>query len=174
MTRGSRARLLATLVIVTASAMPAVVPADPDLPVREPKVETSPAGPVELAVIENAESLVNAGLRLAESQQWEAAELAYRDAIRLRGEFPEAWNGLGFALRQQGRFTEAVAAYDEALRLRPRYPQALEYLGRAYVALGQLAEAREMLARLRALDPAGAEALAQALAQAHRAGAPPR
>jgi tetratricopeptide (TPR) repeat protein len=144
--------------------------AAPDPPVRDP-IERSPAGPMEPALVEHAESLVNAGLRLAESRQWEAAELAYRDAIRVGRQIPEAWNGLGYVLRQQGRFAEAVAAYDEALRLRPAYSQALEYLGRAYLALGQLAEAREIVTRLRPLNAREADELAQAIAQASRTGA---
>ena len=163
------------LVVVAASAsLSASVHsacAAPDPPVREPKVETSPAGPADPALVEQAESLVNAGLRLAESKQWEAAELAYRDAIRVGRQIPEAWNGLGYVLRQQGRFAEAVAAYDEALRLRPAYSQALEYLGRAYLALGQLAEAREIVTRLRPLNAREADELAQAIAQASRTGA---
>lgn len=169
---GQVARLLAFVVAgasLTASVHTAG--AAPDPPVRESKAETSPAGTPDPALVEHAESLVNAGLRLADSKQWEAAELAYRDAIRVGRQIPEAWNGLGYVLRQQGRFAEAVAAYEEALRLRPAYSQALEYLGRAYVAMGQFAEAREIVARLRPLNAHEADELAQAITQAPRTGA---
>jgi len=39
--------------------------------------------------------------------------------------YPEAWNGLGHALRNQGQYPESLRAHDEALRLRPDYPDAL-------------------------------------------------
>ena len=77
--------------------------------------------------------------------------------------FPEAWNELGFALRNQGRYPESLQAYDEALRLRPNYPEALEYLGEAYVKLGQLDDARRVLDRLRPLDAGRARELAEVI-----------
>jgi Flp pilus assembly protein TadD len=115
-----------------------------------------------------AESRFNQGQALARQYDWAGAEQAYREATGLRPGFPEAWNGLGHALRERGKFEESVKAYREALRLRPQYPQALEYLGEAYVKMGKLAEAREVLARLRLLDPQEADELAQAIAQAAR------
>ena len=90
-----------------------------------------------------------------------AAAEAQRSAVTLRPAFPEAWNELGFALRNQGRYTESLQAYDEALRLRPNFPEALEYLGEAYVKLGRLDDARRVLDRLRPLDRARAQELAE-------------
>src|SRR3989449_8184298 len=112
-----------------------------------------------------AESLFNHGQALAGQSDWAGAEQAYREATRVRPAFPEAWNGLGHALRKRGKFEESVKAYQEALRLRPQYPQALEYLGEAYVRMGRLAGARGGAPRLRPLDPEEADELAQALAQ---------
>jgi tetratricopeptide (TPR) repeat protein len=164
-----RARLLVIVTIALASAT-TVALAAPDPPVNEPKTETSPAGPSEPVVVDSAESRVNDGQRLAAAKEWADAERAYRDAIALRRDIPEAWNGLGYALRQQGRYTESISAYEVALRLRPQYPQALEYLGEAYVKLGRLDDAREILARLRPLDAHEAEELAEAIANAAQAG----
>lgn len=113
-----------------------------------------------------AESGFNDGQALARRNDWAGAELAYRDATRLRPSFPEAWNGLGYSLRKQRKLDESVTAYQEALRLRRQYPQALEYLGHAYVQLGKIDEARAVLARLRRLDPREADELAQAIAHA--------
>src|SRR5712691_7713162 len=67
-----------------------------------------------------AESRSNDGQALARRNDWAGAELACRDATRLRPIFPEPWNGLGYSPRKQRKFDE--------LRLRPQYPQALEYL----------------------------------------------
>lgn len=116
----------------------------------------------------SAPARFNEGRALAERRDWAAAERKYREAIVLDPSLPEPWNGLGYALRQQGHWDESVKAYHEALRLRPDYPQALEYLGHAYVAMGRLDDARAVLARLRPLDPAEANELADAIARAVR------
>src|SRR5262249_30733058 len=79
-----------------------------------------------------AEARYNEGVALAAKNDWKGAETAYRDATRLKPNFPEAWNGLGHALKNERRYDESVRAYQEALRLRPNYAQALEYLGEAY------------------------------------------
>jgi tetratricopeptide (TPR) repeat protein len=109
------------------------------------------------------EARYNDAHALAKQQDWNAAEMAYRDALRGRPAFPEAWNGLGYVLRHQGRYEESVRAYYEALRPRPDYPAALEYLGEAYVRMGRLDEARALLARLRELNVPEAADLARAL-----------
>jgi tetratricopeptide (TPR) repeat protein len=113
-----------------------------------------------------AEDRYNEGRAQAQRQAWGKAEEAYREAIALRAAFPEAWNGLGYALRHQKKYDESVRAYQEALRLRPDYPEALEYLGEAYVQMGKIVEAQAVLDRLRPLDPKEAEELAQAIAAA--------
>ena len=83
----------------------------------------------------------------------------------LRPAYPEAWNELGYALRNQGKYPDSLKAYDEALRLRPNFPEALEYLGEAYVKLGRVDDARKILERLKPLDAARAGELAEAIAK---------
>jgi superkiller protein 3 len=87
----------------------------------------------------------------------------FRHAVELRPNFAEAWNELGFALRQTGQYGEALSAYDQALRLRPNFPEALEYLGEAYVKLGRLDDAQAILNRLSSLDSGRARELAEAI-----------
>jgi tetratricopeptide (TPR) repeat protein len=99
-------------------------------------------------------------------RDWVAAEAAFRRALALRDDFADAWNELGYALRNQGRYTESLVAYDRALRLRPDFPEALEYLGEAYVKLGRLDDARRILDRLRPLDAHRADELADEIANA--------
>jgi tetratricopeptide (TPR) repeat protein len=113
-----------------------------------------------------AESEYNRGVRARTSTDWTAAEDAFRKAIALRAAFPEAWNELGYALRNQGRYAESLDAYDEALRLRPDFPEALEYVGEAYVKLGRLEDARRILDRLHRLDAGRAQELAQEIQNA--------
>lgn len=141
------------LALVLALALPAAAArANQDAPVAEP--ETPQVTP---------ESRLDAGLALADKKDWAGAEAAFREAIKLRPEFPEAWNNLGHALREQKKYAESVKSYQEALRLRPDYPQALEYLGEAYVEMGKFDDARAVLDRLRPLDPQQAAELAGAI-----------
>jgi Flp pilus assembly protein TadD len=115
----------------------------------------------------SGEARYNEGLACAEKHDWARAEQAYREAIDLKPNLAEAWNGLGHALKMQGKFEDAFIAYDEALRLRPDFPLALEYLGEAYVLVGRMDDARSLLDRLQPLDTK----LADQLASAIRAGA---
>lgn len=105
------------------------------------------------------------GLAATRAKEWSVAAAAFTKAIEMRPGYAEAWNGLGYALRNQGRYPEALRAYDEALRLRPDYPEALEYLGEAYVKMGRLDDARRVLERLKPLDPGMAAELAEAIAK---------
>lgn len=124
-----------------------------------PPVRSAPAS-------RTAEDRYNEARAFVQNKQWGAAEDSYREAIKMRAAFPEAWNGLGYSLRHQKKYEESVRAYEEALRQRPNYPEALEYLGEAYVQMGKIDEAKAVLDRLRPLDPKEAEALAQAISAA--------
>ena len=115
----------------------------------------------------SAEQEYNRGLRARAAKDWTAAVAAFRKAVELRPAFPEAWNELGFAHKNQRRYEESVRAYDEALRLRPRFPEALEYLGEAYVEMGRLDDARRVLDRLKPLDGGRARELAEVI-ERHR------
>jgi tetratricopeptide (TPR) repeat protein len=107
-----------------------------------------------------AEALTGKADLLAVKQDWEAAELLYREAIALASDSPDAWYGLGNVDMMQQRFSDALPAFEEALRLRPNDPRALERLGEAYVALGRPDEAQATLERLRPLDAPLAATLA--------------
>jgi tetratricopeptide (TPR) repeat protein len=111
----------------------------------------------------DAESEYNRGVRARVARDWPAAVDAFRRALTHDRAFADAWNELGYALRNQGRYEESLAAYAEALRLRPEFPEALEYLGEAYVKMGRLEDARRVLARLRALDAGRAQELAEVI-----------
>ena len=105
------------------------------------------------------------GVTATRAKEWSVAAAAFSRAVQLKPAYPEAWNGLGYALRNQGKYPESLRAYDEALRLRPNYPEALEYLGEAYVKMGRLDDARRVLDRLKPLDAERAQELAEAIAK---------
>ena len=145
--------LFGLAVVLAAVLAPADGRADPSSPAVEQRRQPPPST--------DAEREYDRGARARVAQDWQAAAVAFRRAVALRPAFPEAWNELGFALRNQGRYADSLAAYDEALRLRPSFPEALEYLGEAYVKLGRLEDARRVLERLRPLDPGRAAELAE-------------
>ena len=60
----------------------------------------------------------------------------YDDAIRLRPEFPEAFNNRGNAKLALGDHTGAIKDYDAAIRLRSDYPEAFYNRGTAKRYLG--------------------------------------
>lgn len=155
------ALLVALLVPLVLAPVPApMATADPSSPAVEERRQP-PAGTT-------ADSEYDRGVRARVALDWVAAAEAFRQALALRPDFPDAWNELGFALRHQARYAESLAAYDEALRLRPDFPEALEYLGEAYVKLGRLDDARRVLERLRPLDPGRAAELAEEIRTATR------
>jgi tetratricopeptide (TPR) repeat protein len=58
-------------------------------------------------------------------REWSDEEAeCYREAIRLRPDYPEAHVNYAILLRRRGDESEAARHYQEALRLRPDYPEA--------------------------------------------------
>jgi len=119
--------------------------------------------PAQPAAVPSPEQEYNRGLSAKAAKNWSAAVASFQKAVSMKPAYPEAWNELGYALRNQGRYPESLQAYDEALRLRPNFPEALEYLGEAYVKLGRVDDARKVLERLKPLDAARATELSEAI-----------
>jgi len=69
------------------------------------------------------------------------AEMAYRQALRLRPEFVDAWISLGILLRGANRPVEAEACHREALQLAPNHFLALLNLGNALLQQNRFEEA---------------------------------
>lgn len=113
----------------------------------------------------SAEQEYGRGVAATKAKEWSVAAAAFAKAVEMKPAYAEAWNGLGYALRNQGKYPESIKAYDEALRLRPSYPEALEYLGEAYVKMGRLDDARRVLERLKPLDAGMARELSETIAK---------
>jgi tetratricopeptide (TPR) repeat protein len=69
------------------------------------------------------------GYAFDQKGRYKEGEAAYREAIRLKPDFPLAHVNLGVALGSQGRHKEAEAACREAIRLKPDFPEAHSNLG---------------------------------------------
>src|SRR5436190_13929774 len=72
----------------------------------------------------------------------------------------DVYNLMGFSLRKTGDTKQAYTFYRKALDFDPQHKGALEYLGELYVETGQIDKARENVAALKKLCPAGCEELA--------------
>src|SRR5262249_54570743 len=72
---------------------------------------------------------------------------AFREAIRLKKDYPEAHSNLGTALMHKGMVGEAIAAYREAIRLRKGFPEPHCNLGLALMKTGQYRAAVQALRR---------------------------
>src|SRR5207245_1053825 len=77
----------------------------------------------------------------------------YREALRLRPNFPEAHFALGNAENDQGKLAEAVEEYRKGLRLRPGDPAAHINLGAALNKQGKPAEAEAECREALRLEP---------------------
>lgn len=104
---------------------------------------------------EAGELYLRAGARLMDLGRSETALEAFRDAVRLKADDPNARLALGEACRLLGRFEEAV----EAVRQDSDFPFALGTKGAALHALGRNEEALEALEKALELEPAYSFAL---------------
>jgi serine/threonine protein kinase/TolA-binding protein len=157
--RRSRSALLVAgvIVVLAISAIVLTVVWGPSQPPRQPEnpVPSQQAG----GAGQKAEAAYRLGIALAAQGRHAEAEAAFRDAIRLRPGYPEAYTGLGNALFSQGRHPEATAAFRQALSLRPDYPEAHTNLGIALAAQGRHAEAEAAFRAALSLRPDDPEAL---------------
>lgn len=103
----------------------------------------------------NAEDwfLRGAALCGTERENTEEEGACYREALRLRSDYPEAHNNLAAVLRAQGRHSEAAEHYREALRLRPVYPEAHYNYAILLDATGSTAGAAERYEQAISLRP---------------------
>jgi TPR repeat/Glycosyltransferase family 9 (heptosyltransferase)/Tetratricopeptide repeat len=73
---------------------------------------------------------------LQNKEQLDEAIIAYRQAIALKPEYPEAYSNLGNALRDSGRLDEAIISYRQAIALKPNYAEAHGNLATALLLWG--------------------------------------
>jgi predicted O-linked N-acetylglucosamine transferase (SPINDLY family) len=105
------------------------------------------------------------GARLAQSGRLPEAMAAFRQAVALAPEYPEAHNNLANLYQMTGALEQAVEGYRTALRLRPEYAEAHRNLASALRRLGRLTESMEALATAVSLNPNYVEAAALLLHQ---------
>ena len=85
----------------------------------------------------NYRAYTNLGFALAEAQSSARAEVAYREALGLKPDYPNARNYLGALLIELRRPAEAEVELRAALAVRPRFVEAHNNLGLALAAQGK-------------------------------------
>ena len=96
---------------------------------------------------------LESGLRAQVQDDLGEAESAYRQALRIAPEHPDALNLMGTVLLRLGRAGEALDCLQRAARRLRENPGVLGNLAQAYFALGQYEQARETFRKASRLDP---------------------
>lgn len=88
------------------------------------------------------------------NMDYRGAEALWRDTATKRPENPRAFDGLAFALVEEGRWQEAIAACDAAMQADPTYRGDLPmHRGRALLGLGRPADARIEFEQMLQMQP---------------------
>ena len=133
--------LASTALLVSLGLVPALLPA--------------PAFAVDNMSSTDAPDLTSVRAKI-KAQDYAAALTELRDLAE-DVQQADVYNLLGFTLRKTGDYKTALTYYTKALELKPDHKAAREYLGELYVETGDMAKAREQLASLTQLCPAGCE-----------------
>jgi tetratricopeptide (TPR) repeat protein len=100
----------------------------------------------------------NLGAALNAVDKREEASEAFRKAISLQPDYPDALDNLGGNLQGIGQIDEAIKLHRQAIALRPNFAQAHCNLGVALQTQEQLEEAKTVLRRAIQLQPSLADA----------------
>lgn len=88
------------------------------------------------------------GKKAIDAKDWPKAVDLFSKVVAKDEKNADAFNWLGYALRNQGDYPKAFAAYEKALGIDPRHKGAHEYIGEAYLKTGNVEKAEEHLKRL--------------------------
>ena len=72
---------------------------------------------------------------------FDQALLCYEEAIKIKPDFAEAHNNLGFYLKEKGGVDKAIPHYKRAIKIKPDFADAHNNLGICFYELGKLDEA---------------------------------
>src|SRR5437016_13807419 len=89
----------------------------------------------------DAEKLLQLGIALHQSGDFDGAIRAYREYLSARPDSMPARSNLGAALAHAGRYEEAIEEYKRALRVEPRNAAVLLNLGLTFYKTDRIPEA---------------------------------
>jgi tetratricopeptide (TPR) repeat protein len=92
-----------------------------------------------------------AGKAAIDRKDWATAVPLFEKVVAKDDKNADAYNWLGYALRNQGDYQKALVAYGRALGANPKHRGAHEYLGEAYLKMNNLPMAEDQLKKLDSL-----------------------
>jgi superkiller protein 3 len=84
---------------------------------------------------------------------YDKARSAYREAARLKPEYPLAFNGIGLSYYAQRDYPNAVIFFEQAARLEPKTAMYRKNAGMAHIGAGKKDEAMKVYNALVPIDP---------------------
>jgi tetratricopeptide (TPR) repeat protein len=112
----------------------------------------------------NAEAYYNLGRIRLQEARYEESLLLFRDAVRLKRDYPDAYANMAGALNRLRRGGETIETLEPVAAIIRDNPAAQFNLGVAYWMSGRVEEARRQVGILRALDPSFAAQLERYIA----------
>ena len=88
------------------------------------------------------------GVAAVKRRDYPTAIRCFEDVVARDDRNANAYNWLGYSIRQSGDATRSILVYEKALAIDPKHKGAHEYIGEAFLVLGNLAKAKEHLAIL--------------------------
>ena len=86
-------------------------------------------------------------------EELEASAQAYKKAITIKPDYPEALNNFGIVLRKQNKLDEALKLYEKAIAIKPDYSEALNNLGLTFKEKQKYNEAIEAYEKALKIKP---------------------
>ena len=105
------------------------------------------------AVLCNIAGASNAGL-----MQFDAAIDSYKEALKIKPDYAEAYNNMGNALQDKGDIEAAIDSFKQALKIKPDYAKAYNNMGNALNDKGDLEAAIESYQQALKIKPDNDEA----------------
>jgi tetratricopeptide (TPR) repeat protein len=94
-----------------------------------------------IPIVQDAEFWFEQGNQKYMNGDFIGAIASWDQALEIKPDYHEAWNGRGIALDDLGRYEEAIASFDQALEFKPDFHQAWNNRGIALDDLGRYEEA---------------------------------
>lgn len=106
----------------------------------------------------DVDAMNNLAVLLLARRELDAAERLLRRAVTLAPRNVGVWSNMGTVLRERGQSADAIAAFQHALSIDPTHMPTRISLAQQFLAIGSYPQARQILDRVVAENPAVPEA----------------
>jgi tetratricopeptide (TPR) repeat protein/serine/threonine protein kinase len=127
--------------IAIVEATPQTSPTSESTPQPSPSTGTAKQTSGQPPAGTNVANLFDQARSEAEAEQYDKAVADYTEAIRLKADYAEAYNGRGQAYFNLKQFDKAISDYSQAIRLNADFAEAYSNRAFAYTRAGQFEKA---------------------------------